>query len=119
MEPDGVDALRADVRAQMASYARRCAEAPVPGDEARFVREFRAAFLAALAAAFAAAGALTYTVSVRTHDMCAEIGSACGLPDMETTHRLARRVVDEEMARTNCSFYFGPREVSCFPDRRK
>src|SRR3989338_3833513 len=25
MEPDGVDALRADVRAQMASYARRCA----------------------------------------------------------------------------------------------
>ena len=36
MEPDGVDALRADVRAQMDGYARRCAAAPAPGDEARF-----------------------------------------------------------------------------------
>jgi len=116
MEPDGVDTLRADVRAKMDDYVRRHAEmhAARGGDWARFEREFRTAFLAALAAAFATADVHGYCVQVYIRDMCAEIGTVCGVPDNDARRDLAHYVVKCEMSRMNCGYNITVFEVECY-----
>src|SRR3989338_5717297 len=116
MEPDGVDTLRADVRAKMDDYVRRPAESPAArgGDWARFEREFRTAFLAALAAAFATADVHGYCVQVHIRDMCAEMGTVCGVADNDCRRPLAHYVVKCEMSPMNCGYNIAVFEVECY-----